>query len=294
MSLHHAAALPDLATIDAAIARATAAGALHAVRTEQTFIEDGGIRFLVRWASTLAAKDAARKPATAAPANPFLPPEPALTLGPAGAQHLLVLNKFPVIGRHLLIVTRSFEEQTAPLTRSDFDALTQLMRPLGGLGFYNGGAEAGASQRHKHLQWIPESPQSDCLRGMSAALPATGSALSVLHHPQLAWRHAFVRLPPDCSGAMLQEAFARGAAECGLPPAAAAMPPYNFLANDQWMLVVPRSRERCEGISINALGFAGSMFVRNRDEIDRVRAIGPLAMLAAVAMHSKGTDHVLR
>lgn len=283
MSLHQAGVVPDLAAIDAAIARATEAGALHAIRTEQTFIEDCGLRFLVRWASTLAAKNVARRTAAAGPANPFLPPEPVLTLGPAGPMHLLVLNKFPVIARHLLIVTRDFEEQTAPPTHGDFDALAGVMRALGGLGFYNGGAEAGASQRHKHLQWIPESPQSDCLRGMTAALPDRAAAAEGVIHPLLSWRHAFVRLPATLDGTALQRAFWRAAACCGLEPREGRMPPYNFLTNDEWLLVVLRRQERCEGISINALGFAGSMFVRDLHEIDKVRAIGPLAMLRTVA-----------
>jgi sulfate adenylyltransferase (ADP) / ATP adenylyltransferase len=274
---------PGMDAIDFAIARATAAGALHCIRTEQTFIEDGGIRFLVRWASTLALKDVTRKPATATPANPFLPPEPALTLGAVGPQHLLVLNKFPVIERHLLIVTREFEEQSAPLTPADFDALGGMMSSLGGLGFYNGGTEAGASQRHKHLQWIPESPQSDCLRSMTAALPTGCAPLTLMRHPQLVWRHAFIRLGHASSGAELTEAFTRGATHCALRAADGSMPPYNFLANDEWMLVVPRRQERCEGISVNALGFAGSMFVRTREDIEKVREIGPLALLAAVA-----------
>ena len=285
MSLHQPGALPDLAAIDAAIAHATTFGALHAIRTEQTFVEDRGIRFLVRWASSLAAKDAARKPGSGStPVNPFLPPELSLTMGPVGTGHLLVLNKFPVIARHLLIVTREFEEQTAPLSRTDFDALAQVMTSLGGLGFYNGGAEAGASQRHKHLQWIPESPQSDCLRGMTAALPQDVAPRTLLSHPLLAWRHAFVRLGRTVDGAALHESFSRAATQCGLLTVDGRMPPYNFLANDEWMLVVPRSRERCEGISVNALGFAGSMFVRNREGIDEVRRIGPLTMLAAVAV----------
>lgn len=285
MSLHHSGTLPDLPGIDAAIARATSSGALHGIRTEQTFIDDGGIRFLVRWASTLASKEAALRPTVdSAPANPFLPPEPALTLGAAGPDHLLVLNKFPVIERHLLIITRAFEEQQSPLTHGDFDALASVMQALDGLGFYNGGAAAGASQRHKHLQWIPESPQSDCLRSMSAALPTDCDTLQVLSHPRLHWRHAFVRLRHRPDGALLAKAFALGAARCGLHPQHGTMPPYNFLANDEWMLVVPRSRERCEGISINALGFAGSMFVRDPSEINTVRALGPLAMLEAVAI----------
>ena len=50
------------------------------------------------------------------------------------------------------------------------------------------------------------------------------------------------------------------------------------------MLVVPRSRERFESISVNALGFAGSLFLRSQEELDRVRATGPMQVLRAVAM----------
>ncbi len=48
------------------------------------------------------------------------------------------------------------------------------------------------------------------------------------------------------------------------------------------MLVVPRSRENWRGVSINALGFAGSLLVRNREELDELKRIGPLAVLKSV------------
>ena len=60
--------------------------------------------------------------------------------------------------------------------------------------------------------------------------------------------------------------------------------PYNLLVRRDWMLVVPRSRERFESISVNALGFAGSLFLRSQEELDRVRATRPMQVLRAVAM----------
>jgi ATP adenylyltransferase len=33
---------------------------------------------------------------------------------------------------------------------------------------------------------------------------------------------------------------------------------------------------------VNSLGYAGSLFVRDREQIERLRAHGPLAVLAAV------------
>jgi ATP adenylyltransferase len=60
--------------------------------------------------------------------------------------------------------------------------------------------------------------------------------------------------------------------------------PYNLLIRRGWMLVVPRSRACFGSISVNALGFAGSLFLRSQEELDRVRATGPMQVLRAVAM----------
>jgi ATP adenylyltransferase len=49
------------------------------------------------------------------------------------------------------------------------------------------------------------------------------------------------------------------------------------------MLLVPRSREHFEEISLNALAFAGSFFVRNEEQLGILKTAGPLKALAAVA-----------
>jgi ATP adenylyltransferase len=48
------------------------------------------------------------------------------------------------------------------------------------------------------------------------------------------------------------------------------------------MLLVPRSAECVEGISVNTLGFAGSFFVRNEAQMRTVARLGPMAMLRRV------------
>jgi ATP adenylyltransferase len=60
--------------------------------------------------------------------------------------------------------------------------------------------------------------------------------------------------------------------------------PYNLLFSKQWMWLVPRSREHYQDISVNALGFAGSLFVRDSKQLDLVRNVGPMAMLSAVGV----------
>jgi ATP adenylyltransferase len=50
------------------------------------------------------------------------------------------------------------------------------------------------------------------------------------------------------------------------------------------MLLVPRTQEHFGTISVNALGFAGSLFARDTAEMDALRAAGPMGALRAVAV----------
>ncbi|NIR61952.1 MAG: phosphorylase, partial [Gammaproteobacteria bacterium] len=52
-------------------------------------------------------------------------------------------------------ITRAARPQTELLDASDFEASLLALAGSDGLVFYNGGAEAGASQAHKHLQHVP-------------------------------------------------------------------------------------------------------------------------------------------
>lgn len=135
--------------------QAEARGALRHIETSQRLIEDGGVRFLVRAVSSLERKKRVQERPSGKDHNPFLPPEPALTLGAISDTHLCLLNKFNVLEQHLLIVTRRFEHQESLLDRADFEALCLVLQGIDGLGFYNGRAAAGASQPHKHLQLVP-------------------------------------------------------------------------------------------------------------------------------------------
>ena len=271
---------------------ALSTGALQPIKTDCCILVQGELSFSVRWVSSLALKDRARVNSVTQRRpdfNPFLPPEPALTVARLGDAHLVVLNKFPVIDHHLLIVTRAFEAQTAPLTAADFRALASVLGAQAGLGFYNGGALAGASQAHKHLQWIPEASlrADDGFAAFSRKLhpEITGFAQ---FNAELPWRHAFVSLAtldwsqPRAAGAALQAAFATACAAVSLRADADPMPPYNLLVSRNWLLVVPRRCEKWQDVSINALGYAGSLFVRDENQIERLRAEGPLGVLAAV------------
>ena len=278
------------------------AGALIPVPTEYEFIEDSGIRFFVRILSALRRKDEARRQQEKASSesgkqiNPFLPYEKDLFVSHISETHAAILNKFNVLEHHLLIVTRHFEDQETLLTPDDFKALWSCMTEYDGLGFYNGGEAAGASQRHKHLQLVPlpiapEGPQVPVEPLLSDAV-FDGSFGTV---PAFPFLHVFTRFDPeivkspsdaaaksfDLYSEMLRRAGMTSPVRGGLQRQSG---PYCLLVSRKWMLLVPRSREFFDSISINSLGFAGALLVRNKEQMKIMKKCGPMTVLRKVAL----------
>ena len=281
--------------LQARMRHALACRALLPIETQEETIEDAGVRFAVRRVSSLARKAAqasrasARTPQSGAGGNAF-PLEPDLVVADISDTHIALLNKYPVISEHLLLVTRRYVPQEALLDAADFEALAACMREYDALGFYNGGERAGASQAHKHLQLVPLPLAQDQSVPMAALFDALARGPGVARVPGLPFRHAFSWNDAQTlrSGDALRKTYLELLAAAGISAIAhegalQQSAPYNLLVTRAWMLLVPRSRERFERISINALGFAGSLFVKDAFELARVREIGPMAMLAAVA-----------
>ena len=266
-------------------------------------LEDGDVRFVVRSVSTLARKRAAGAiPKDGARPNPFAPPDAALVVDDLTPTHFGVLNKYPVVAHHLLVVTREFVDQETLLDAADFAALAVCLREVDGLGFYNGGREAGASQGHRHLQLVPL-PLAAGAWGvpMEAVFDQWSSGGGTTRLLRLPFPNAFAVLERSLLdatdvGERLLEQYTLMMAACGLCDAAAndggraaneperQRGPYNLLVTRGWMLLVPRARENFGTISVNALGFAGSLFVRDPAEMDALRAAGPMNVLRAVAV----------
>ena len=272
--------MPPLSSlIHAATRHALATGALRPIEADTELLEDAGVRFIVRAVSSLARKHEA--PRGPAPADPLGDYEPDLFVRELGPSHYLLLNKFNLLPGHVLLVTRRFERQERLLTVEDFEVLAACLRGIDGLGFYNAGVEAGASQPRKHLQLVPLplAPQSPDAVPMEHVL---GSG------PRPPFGHAFAPVAPQASASDLHDLYRSLLDRVGIGAVAGAggethSAPYNLLVRRGWMLAVPRTRADCEAIPVNALGFAGSLFVRSRADLERVRAVGPMAVLQAVA-----------
>ncbi|QCP53860.1 phosphorylase [Trinickia violacea] len=280
-------------------AHALRCGALQPIASDERLIEDAGVRFIVREVSSLARKDQAR-PAPAArsaaspPVNPFLPHDPNLFVADVSDTHFALLNKFNVIDHHLLIVTRSFIRQETPLNAADFAAWFACLAEFDGLGFYNSGSEAGASQPHKHLQIVPLPLGTSGLRLPIEPLLNTARLQGTIGTiPGLPFRHAFATLDPASvrypDAGRIAEARYRAlldAVQRQTAPANGETPsqlPYNLLVTPSWMLLVPRSAERVESVAVNALGFAGSLFVRDAAQRQTIERLGPMNVLCRVA-----------
>lgn len=267
-------------------------GALQPIQFHVEAVQTHDADFQVCWIPALSAK--ANGLPTGFPGgphnpdvNPFLPPDPTLTIGRLGDYHHAVLNKFPVCNHHLVIPRVEYADQRSPLQYEDFLALSLLLTEYGGLGFFNGGPQAGASQHHLHVQWLPEdSAHASLLPFVRDLDPDLEYELQ--HHKHWKFSHAFmyVGLSTDpheyarelyhCYQLLCQQLSLRVDAEGFITP-------FNLLIHQGWLLVVPRSQNQINNISLNALSFAGVIYVREKEHIQFVKDTGVLQVLQAVA-----------
>ena len=271
-------------------AQAERIGALRSIPTFFELVEDEetGVEFVVRIVDHLGQKREATSEQQRTGANPFLPYNRELFVADLSETHLCLLNKYNVLDHHLLIVTRSFEEQESLLTLEDFQALWLCMAEREGLGFYNAGAEAGASQPHKHLQLVSVpvgvGPERTPVDPLLATARFDGPLGAVEALPFL---HSVARLDESCSPG------SQGGAEAALAlyrsmlrrvgVDAEAPLPYNLLVTWDWMFLLPRTRGFFHGIEVNSLGFAGTLLARDQEQLAFIKREGPMTLLRNVA-----------
>lgn len=283
-------------------AHAIQCGALQSIPTKYEFVAQAGVKFVVRSVSNLARKDelmpiqATRTSTGEGKSNPFLPYDTDLFVADISATHLCLLNKFNVFDHHLLVVTRLFEEQESLLTLSDFEALWACMAEFDGLAFYNAGKIAGASQRHKHLQIVPlPLATSGPAIPVESVLTVASSRGPLAAIPRLPFVHALTRVDPKWMDSprivaertrkrYLTMLHAVNLADSIVDGMGHRLGPYNLLVTRRWMLMVPRTKERCRSISVNALGFAGAFLVASVDEMQAIKDQGPMTVLEKVAV----------
>ncbi|KAG2732597.1 hypothetical protein G9P44_005014 [Scheffersomyces stipitis] len=231
--------------------------------------------------------------------NPFAKPEPELTVldsyGP-NEEFKIVLNKFPVVAQHFMIVTKEFKSQDSPLSPSELQGTYIILQSLKAsdkqndwFAFYNCGPQSGASQPHKHIQFMSLPNKEDfvpfaeqLIMRSAAFLP--NSQQEPLQNADIPFAHFVARLPEQHQlqegelalyfASLLQRALTvsrRNEAE---------HISYNFICTTKYMMIVPRSNGKYKNsLGINSCGVLGLFLCKNEEILDLVKKDGPETIL---------------
>ena len=270
--------------------RALRSGDLKHIDTELSIYTEADISFQIRVLSNLDKKTNAGKELESLPhgekllqqaasieTNPFLPFEQQMFVCDLSESRAMLLNKFNVVNNHLLIITKHFEDQRSPLSKVDFYGLSVAMREFPALAFYNAGKEAGASQKHRHIQILPKAE-------LGAEIPISPS---VLNNTLFSFRYCLIsglQKDSEVRSEQLWKFYNRSIDELSLKRDDGFLKPYNLLVCGNWAIIIPRSKESANNISINSLGFAGLFLVKNQTQIADLQTHGVLKTLADVAV----------
>ncbi|KAI9851309.1 MAG: bifunctional AP-4-A phosphorylase/ADP sulfurylase [Thelocarpon superellum] len=311
---------------------AKARGELSFTPTELAVIRLGNVAFQLRYCPNLAKKpEKPEKPAASPPSgskkpNPFLhPPGDLLIANVPGSRpsHRLVLNKYPIIPNHFLLVTTSFKEQNQLLEADDLALTLSCLRAWrhgsGGdrreerlFAFFNGGEHSGASQSHRHVQFLPVEGMKGPEGSQGWSLLCDTLTYDSGYTPFLYYRAA---LAPDIEPEALHGTYLSLCKRAGLlgdestqnksyDPRRHNLPKsYNLALTTSTMVLCPRRqggafldvREFGEGqetrmvgpINLNGTMLAGSLMVKRQEEWDLLQQDGGrlLEILRAVGYH---------
>lgn len=222
--------------------------------------------FEVRFCPALVAKktevSVVHRPAISGnkPRNPFLPFDQNLFVSDLNSSldYVVIFNKFCLIEDHLLIITKEFVEQSSELSQLDFQAVNEVLESLQEikpLAFYNSGAEAGASQAHRHFQVIPNE---------NIPIGEHIESVGLFNEPFLiplysSFQHGCIRRTTEDSSNWHLEAFKKLKSFCS----SSSNSSFNLLWTHDWMLLIPRRKEFTDDNlnSLNAMAFAGYFLV---------------------------------
>ncbi|KAI1618275.1 ATP adenylyltransferase [Exophiala viscosa] len=130
------------------------------------------------------------------------------------ASHFLVLNKFPVIHNHFIIATTANKPQTDLLEMNDLQMTHACLRAWqfhendGSskrlFAFFNSGEHSGASQVHRHLQFLPVEDMSESEPGpwdllIDRMTTRAHPELPLFHDPGLPFLHFSTPLETESS-----------------------------------------------------------------------------------------------
>ncbi|KAL5528319.1 APA2 [Sanghuangporus sanghuang] len=246
--------------------------------------------------------------------DPFAPPYiPNLLVGELrdeeeGEEFVILLNKYSVVPNHFLMVTKGYKSQTGPLFPAELVQTYLLLDAARRAGkdffaFYNCGDVSGASQAHKHIQFLPVEDDGPPIERLARTVNLGHDSIAFTFN-SLPFATHVRRLPSSLGSSPRQEMEdILGEAFMTLldlaistvrhdPTHPAGQPSYNVILTRQHMYLVPRKREEHilretgDPLSVNALGFAGLLLVKSERELEAVKRESAVEILRDVALEN--------
>jgi ATP adenylyltransferase len=273
-------------------------------------------QFQLRHCPALGKKPVPRKdPAPKKKIDPFENPIHELfiaDLPSADPSHILVLNKYPVIANHFILATKTNKQQTHVLEEGDLAATYACLEAWEeGQGnnahslfaFFNSGDKSGASQPHRHLQFLPVSDMrageaspgwdvlvNSILSSSATIAQSTDAASMVLQHPGLPFTHFAYRFSTTPSSSQLLQTYndlyqlVANPRQLALHPTEGGDLPisYNLAMTTFGMAILPRRSEgytlrRADGtnlgvVELNGTVLGGTLMVKCDEEWELLKA----------------------
>lgn len=227
--------------------------------------------------------------------DPFNPPEPSLYVQDIGNKYFIVLNKFPIIPEHFLLVTKDFEKQTENLIMDDIAMIWECLDSMKSkhMAFYNCGPQSGASQLHKHIQFISLEDNIISMLYPDEILTNVPDSVEIpWSHPKIPFVHYIFQIISSPSPEDLINMFSKLLSFTIKSISALEITEisYNFAMTKQWMFMAPRIVESWNHISINTTGMVGMFLVKSEKELNLVMDTGILEILKQLGIEKKCED----
>ena len=203
-------------------------------------------------------------------------------------KHVLILNKYPVEDCHMILITNYWQPQDGWINKSDWEALSYVEKDTRGLWFFNNSPIAGASQPHRHIQFLPRtSDQLLCPRqkwfeyllnktkenNTNDKLELSCMVIRRNHTNDFYCINELESIYYElCTKMHIGNPTNDNKPIC----------PYNLLITKDWFCLIRRSIDTFQGFDINALGFAGYFLVKNESNINWFYENSPEYLLSSV------------
>lgn len=242
-------------------------GSLNLTESTSKKLKDSvsGMPYLVNFAPILAEKPESNS-SSESNEDPFENPCDDLIVSKdinEDGSYKLLLNKYPIVPEHTLLVTNEFKDQSSALTPNDLMLAYKFIckmdnedENIRNLVFYNSGPASGSSQNHKHLQSfkIPSNFitfQDKLCSGKDHFLPNIKD--EPLQDNKVAFAHFVLPLPEDSTSvdedllamsyfSLLQRTLTFFQDWLNEKPD--LVKSYNVLLTKNWICLVPRSHSK--------------------------------------------------